>query len=167
MTQNKLQLVIRIARNTDDEAIWSILEPIIRAGDTYALPSNMSRAQALSYWLSANHEVFVAAEGNEIVGTYYLRANQEGAAAHVANCGYMTATWASGRGIARSMCIDSLKRAKERGFRAMQFNFVVSSNDHAVKLWQSCGFQIVGQLPEAFLHPREGYVDAYVMYRKL
>lgn len=167
MTLYPLQILIRSARNTDAEPIWSILEPIIRAGDTYALPSSMSRTEALSYWLSANHEVFVAEQQGEIVGTYYLRANQQGAGSHVANCGYMIATWASGRGIARLMCTHSLEYAKERGFRAMQFNFVASSNERAVKLWQSTGFQIVGTLPEAFLHPRVGFVDAYVMYRKL
>ena len=100
-------------------------------------------------------------------GTYYLRSNSRGGGSHVANCGYIVATDASRRGVARAMCVDSLERARERGFTAMQFNFVISSNERAVSLWQSCGFTIVGTLPGAFAHPMHGFVDAYVMYRKL
>ena len=101
------------------------------------------------------------------MGTYYLRANNQGGGAHVANCGYIVAASASGRGIARAMCTHSLARARARGFRAMQFNFVISSNERAVRLWQSCGFELVGRLQDAFEHPRLGLVDALVMYRKL
>jgi L-amino acid N-acyltransferase YncA len=158
---------IREASVGDSDAIWKILEPVIRGGDTYTLPADMGREEALAYWNSAGHEVFVVEENGEILGTYYLRANQKGGGAHVANCGYITAPWASGRGVARAMCQHSLERAKARGFRAMQFNFVVSSNERAVKLWQSMGFEIVGRLPVAFMHPTLGPVDALVMYRHL
>ena len=127
----------------------------------------MDRKAALEYWLSAAHEVFVAEEGGKIVGTYFLQANQHGGGGHVANCGYMTAVNATGRGVARAMCEHSLGRARGCRFRAMQFNFVISSNKRAVKLWQSFSFEIVGQLPKAFLHPTLGYVDAYIMYRDL
>jgi len=160
-------MVIRAATSSDSDAIWQILEPVIRAGDTYTLPQNMNREDALAYWNSPAHEVFVAEENNEILGTYYLRANQKGGGSHVANCGYMTAPWASGRGVARAMCQHSLEHAKKRGFLAMQFNFVVSSNDRAVSLWQRMGFEIVGRLPAAFMHPKLGPVDALVMYRHL
>lgn len=161
-------MVIReaVAAN-DGDAIWAILEPIIRAGETYPLPRDMDRESALGYWFSAGHEVFVAEDNRAIVGTYFLKANQKGGGAHVANCGYMTAPHATGRGVARAMCAHSLKRAKERGFRAMQFNFVVSTNERAVRLWQSFAFEIVGRLPKVFEHPRHGFVDAYVMYRQL
>jgi len=160
-------MVIRAALASDDDAIWRILEPVIRGGDTYTLPAKMSREEALAYWRTPGHEVFVAEENGEILGTYYLRANQKGGGAHVANCGYMTAPWASGRGVARAMCTHSLEHAKARGFRAMQFNFVVSSNERAVRLWQSLGFEIVGRLPGAFVHPKLGAVDALVMYKQL
>jgi RimJ/RimL family protein N-acetyltransferase len=140
---------------------------MIREGDTYTLPSDMKQAEALCYWLSPGHDVFVAEDQAEIVGTYYLRANQQGAGSHIANCGYVTARWATGRGIARAMCLDSMARAKAQGFRAMQFNFVVSSNDRAVRLWRNLGFATVGEIPEAFHHPRLGLVAAYVMYRRL
>ncbi len=152
---------------SDNDAIWKILEPVIRVADTYTLPKGMNREDALAYWNSPGHEVFVAEEDGEIIGTYYLRANQKGGGAHVANCGYMTAPWAIGRGIARAMCKHSLERAKTRGFLAMQFNFVVSSNERAVRLWQSMGFEVVGRLPVAFMHPTLGPVDALVMYRHL
>lgn len=158
---------IRKATQHDDTAIWQVIEPIIRAGETYTLPRDMTRAEALSYWMSPEHETFVVEDDGEILGTYYMRANQRGGGAHVANCGYMTAPHAFGRGIARTMCAHSLGHAKDRGFRAMQFNFVVSTNEGAVRLWQRFRFDIVGRLPEAFYHPRLGYVDALVMYRML
>ena len=158
---------IRAAAPEDRDAIWSVIEPIIRAGDVYTLPRNMTRDEALAYWFSDGHEVFVAEDGAEVVGTYYLKANQRGGGDHVANCGYATAPAASGRGVARAMCAHSLDRARERGFRAMQYNFVVSTNERAVRLWQSFGFEIVGRLPKAFEHPHRGFVEAYVMYRGL
>jgi ribosomal protein S18 acetylase RimI-like enzyme len=158
---------IRNTQAADRDQIWNILAPVIQAGETYPLPRDMARDEALAYWFTRGHEVFVADQGGEILGTYYLRANQKGGGAHVANCGYVTAPWATGRGVARRMCEHSLAAASARGFRAMQFNFVVSTNERAVRLWQACGFQIVGRLPGAFDHPRHGYVDALVMYRSL
>ena len=155
---------IRPATNGDRDAIWAILEPTIHAGETYALPRDMSREEGLAYWFSAEKETFVCEENGAVLGTYFLKANQQGGGAHVANCGYVTAVAAQGRGIARAMCLHSLERAKERGFRAMQFNFVVSTNERAVKLWLSLGFEVIGRLPGAFEHPEQGFVDALVMY---
>jgi len=160
-------LTIRPATHDDRDAIWAIIGPTIRAGETYALDRDLSREDALNYWLGSDRETFVAEEDGRIVGTYYIRANQGGGGRHVCNCGYMTATSASGRGIARQMHEHSLAHARSHGFRAMQFNFVVSSNERAVRLWQSLGFEIVGRLPQAFLHPSQGYVDALVMFRAL
>jgi ribosomal protein S18 acetylase RimI-like enzyme len=160
-------MLIRPAASGDANVIWAIMEPIIRAGETYSLPRDMDKQSALAYWLSAEREVFVADDDGEIVGTYCLQANQKGGGAHVANCGYMTAISTTGRGVARTMCAHSLERARARGFRAMQFNFVISTNERAVRLWQSFGFEIVGRLPGAFEHPTLGYVDAYLMYRNL
>src|SRR6267143_1408850 len=160
-------MLIRPAVSGDANAIWAIMEPIIRAGETYTLPRDMTKASALAYWLSAEREVFVAEDNGEVVGTYCLQANQKGGGAHVANCGYMTAVSATGRGVARAMCAHSLDRARERGFRAMQYNFVISTNERAIALWQSVGFRIVGRLPGAFRHPTAGFVDALVMYRSL
>ncbi len=160
-------MLIRPAAAGDDDAIWAIMGPILRAGETYTLPRDTDEKTALAYWQSTEHEVFVAEENGKIAGTYFLRANQRGGGGHVANCGYMTAASATGRGVARAMCAHSLERARERGFRAMQFNFVVSTNERAVRLWQRFDFEIVGRLPKAFLHPTLGYVGAYIMYREL
>ena len=158
---------IRPAVQSDEDSIWRMIQPVFRVGETYPLPRDISRFDALTYWRAPGHEVFVAEERGQIVGTYYLRSNNRGGGSHVANCGYIVATDASRRGVARTMCADSLERARERGFTAMQFNFVISSNERAVRLWQSCGFAIVGTLPGAFAHPTHGLVDAYVMYRKI
>ncbi len=158
-------------RSTDGEdVLWSILEPIIRAGETYAIPTDWDKQTALNYWCDPTHEVFIAIDkddnGNStVVGTYFLHANQKGNGKHVSNCGYMTASNLQGKGIARTMCAHSLEQAKQRGFRAMQYNFVIKSNERAVKLWQSMGFEIVGTLPGAFNHPRFGYMDVYVMFQ--
>ncbi|MDE1146320.1 MAG: N-acetyltransferase [Azospirillaceae bacterium] len=158
---------IRPARPEDADAIWAILEPVIRAGETYALPRDMDRAAALAYWTGPNRQTFVAEDQGQVLGTYVLRANQAGGGAHVANCGYMTAADVQGRGVARAMCAHSLDTATAAGFRAMQFNFVISTNERAVRLWQAMGFAIVGRLPGAFAHPALGEVDALVMYRRL
>jgi len=158
---------IRPATQEDATAIWSMLEPVIRAGETYALPRDMTCEAALAFWRAPGHAVFVAEHDAVPVGTYFLHANQRGGGAHVANCGYVTATAATGRGVARAMCAHSLDHARERGFRAMQYNFVISTNERAVRLWQAMGFAIVGRLPGAFVHPTHGDVDALVMHRAL
>ena len=160
-------MAIHPATESDRDAIWEILEPVIREGETYTLPRDMSKQQALEYWFAADKETFVWKENGAVLGTYFLKANQQGGGAHVANCGYVTAPAAQGRGMARQMCLHSLEQAKERGFRAMQFNFVVSTNERAIKLWTSLDFKIVGCLPLAFEHPTLGFVDALVMFRSL
>lgn len=158
---------IRRAEASDGPAILEIMMPVIREGATYTLDTDMTEADALAYWLSPEKDTFVAEEGGAIVGTYMIRANQAGGGRHVSNCGYMTHRNSLGRGVARAMCQHSLEHARKRGYRAMQFNFVVSTNERAVRLWQSMGFEVVGRLPQAFQHPVQGYVDALVMYQHL
>ncbi|MBO0733375.1 MAG: GNAT family N-acetyltransferase [Methylocapsa sp.] len=160
-------MLIRHAQPEDLDDIRCILEPVIRAGETYPLPRDMTQVEALAYWMEPNHETFVAEDDGRLVGTYYLRANQPGGGAHVANCGYVTARGAEGRGVARRMCEHSLQQARDRGYLAMQFNFVVSTNERAICLWHRTGFETVGRLPLAFKHPRLGMVDALVMFRRL
>jgi ribosomal protein S18 acetylase RimI-like enzyme len=160
-------MVIRPATVDDHPAIWAVLEPVIRAGETYALPRDMAAADALAFWTAPGSDAFVADDAGALLGTYFLRANQRGGGAHVANCGYVTAGHASGRGVARAMCRHSLDHARARGFRAMQFNSVVSTNERAVRLWQSMGFAIAGRLPGAFAHPHLGDVELFVMYQQL
>lgn len=160
-------MIIRPATTGDAPAIWAILEPVIRTGETYTLDRDMDEEAALAYWFGSDKQVFVAEDGGAISGTYYLRTNQAGGGGHVCNCGYVTASAAVGRGVARAMALHSMQYAKASGFRAMQYNFVVASNERAVQLWRSLGFEIVGQLPDAFDHPVHGYVDAFVMFRML
>ncbi|MDQ4086437.1 MAG: GNAT family N-acetyltransferase [Pseudomonadota bacterium] len=160
-------MLIRKAEAADAPAISAIIMPTIREGATYALDPDLTEAEALAYWMGADKETFVAVDEGAIVGTYYTRPNQRGGGRHVCNCGYMTSTAAAGRGVARRMCEHSLEHARASGFKAIQFNFVVSTNERAVRLWQSLGFDIVGRLPGAFKHPQEGFVDALVMYKTL
>ena len=158
---------IRPATEADRTAVLGIVGPVLRAGETYAIDTDLSDQQVLDYWFMPAHEVFVAENEGQILGTYYLQANQRGGGAHVANCGYMVSPLAQGKGIAGRMCEHSQVIAIERGFRAMQFNHVVSKNTRAVALWQKLGFAIVGTLPLAFKHPVHGYVDSYVMFKPL
>ncbi len=156
---------VRPATGADHSAIWGILKPIFRAGDTYTISPNISQTDALAYWTA--HDTFVAEEDGKVLATYYLRPNQQGGGAHVCNCGYATALDARGRGLASAMCAHSLDTARDKGFRAMQFNFVVSANTGAIRLWEKHGFDTVGRLPRAFHHPEKGEVDALVMHRFL
>lgn len=160
-------LLIRAASAADRAAIWAILEPIIRDAETYALPRDMGEADAIAYWTGPGRQVFVAEADGVVVGTYFLRGNQLGGGDHVANAAYATDPAQRGRGIARKLAEHSLAEARDRGFSAMQFNFVVSTNATAIHLWQSLGFETVGRLPGAFRHPQLGCVDALVMSRKL
>ncbi len=160
-------MLIRPATTDDASAIWAIIGPVIRAGETYTIDPDITEEAAVTRWLGPDRETFVALDGGRVVGTYYIRRNQEGGGSHVANCGYMTAQGQTGRGIARRMCEHSMAHARMRGFAAMQFNFVIASNERAVRLWQSLGFTIVGRVPGAFRHPALGDVDALIMFRVL
>ena len=160
-------LTIRRAGAADHDALWAMLKPVFRAGDTYAVDPAISREDALAFWCGGTHTAHIAETGGTGLGSYYICPNQQGGGAHVCNCGFVTACVAQGKGVARAMLEDALARAKAEGYRAMQFNFVVQSNARAVATWQAYEFEIVGRLPAAFLHPKAGYVDALVMYRVL
>jgi L-amino acid N-acyltransferase YncA len=160
-------LNIRGATDSDRHSILEIFQAVISAGDTYPLDQNVSRDDALACWFQRNAHVYVAEGNGEIVGSYTLHANQSGGGGHVANAGFIVAQSARGQGIGRAMGEHCLAEARRLGFRAMQFNFVVSTNDSAVKLWQDLGMKIVGTLPGAFRHPQHGFVDVYVMFQLL
>lgn len=150
----------------DFPKLWPALEPAIRAGDAFTIPADFTEAQTRAWWTSAPH-TYAAYDGAHVVGGYHFRANQMGAGSHVANATYVVAPEARGKGVAKALCLHSLEQARAAGFRAMQFNIVVSTNEPAVRAWTACGFEIVGTLPGAFAHPTAGYVDAYVMYQTL
>ena len=185
------EIKIRSATTKDHDAIWKIFHEIISAGDTYSLDPRMSREEALAYWFRADTQTYVAElhrqsvgeavgfpgtatpsptggmKDQVIVGTYILRPNQSGGGSHVANAAFMVASDAQGTGVGRTMAVHCLHEARQSGFRAMQFNYVISTNTPAIRLWQELGFEIVGTLPGAFRHPEKGYVDVYVMFRSL
>jgi L-amino acid N-acyltransferase YncA len=158
---------IRPATAADHDAIWTMFHGVIAAGDAFAFDPEMPRAVALAYWCGIGRHSYVAEMDGHICGSYYLKPNQEGGGGHVANAGYMVVRAARGQHVGRAMGEHSLVEARRLGFRAMQFNFVVSTNESAVHLWKELGFAIVGTLPAAFLHPKRGYVDVYVMFRSL
>jgi len=157
---------IRLAKDSDRDAIWEIFHEVVAAGETYPIERDIPRERALAYWLKHNARVCVAESENGIVGSYTLHQNQAAGGAHVANAAFIVAKNARGQGIGRAMGEHCLKEAQRLGFRAMQFNFVVSTNESAVKLWQDLGMKIIGTLPGAFRHPTRGYVDVYVMYQE-
>jgi len=161
-------IALRRATRSDDAALWRILEPTLRAGETYPQPRDISRDAALAYWWQPAHTIFVAEdEHKNVVGTYYIKPNTYGPGSHVANGGYMTLPASWGHGVGRALCLHSLVEARLAGFRAMQFNLVVATNARAIHLWESCGFRIMGRLPGAFDHPVHGYVDALILYQTL
>lgn len=164
-------MTIRPATQADEDAIWGIFHAVVAAGDTYTFDPQTPREEALAYWFRSDTHTYVAESGDggdgQVVGTYILRPNQPGLGSHVANAGFMVSPEARGLGAGRRMGEHCLAEARRLGFRAMQFNFVVSTNEPAVRLWQQLGFKIVGTLPDAFRHARLGFVDAYVMFQAL
>jgi ribosomal protein S18 acetylase RimI-like enzyme len=160
-------ITIREAHEADYEAIWPIIRDVFAQGETYAVDPRISKEAARSYWMGQAVRTYVAVTDAGIVGTYYIKTNQPGGGAHICNCGYVVDPSAQGQGVARQMCEHSQKAARALGYRAMQFNFVLASNAGAIRLWHRLGFEIIGNIPDAFDHPRLGMVDAYVMYKRL
>ncbi len=160
-------VTIRKYREEDKEQIWKIIEHVLSKGNSFTDSPDSSREQILDDWCSSEKNTFVAVSEDKIVGTFYIKENQPGLGSHIANGSYMVAPEARGKGVGRKMGEFSIEEAKRLGFYAMQFNFVVKSNEKAVKLWKSLGFEIIGEIPEAFRHMENGFTNAYIMYRKL
>ena len=161
-------LTIRPFESEDWASTWRVIEPVFRAGETYAFSPDITEEEAYRVWIERPSVTYVAVrENNEVLGTYFIKPNQPTLGAHVCNCGYIVAEKARGQGIASQMCEHSQREAVALGFQAMQYNLVISTNDGAVRLWRKHGFEVVGTLPEAFRHPRLGFVDAFVMFKKL
>jgi len=161
-------ITIRQANEEDWDAIWPIFQSVIQAGDSYPYPPEMSKAEGKALWLAPKLHTFIAEnQVGDVLGTYYIKANQLGLGSHVANAGYMVASNAREQGIATQMCEHSQSTALTLGYKAMQYNLVVSTNEKALRLWTKLGFATVGTLPKAFKHLALGYVDALVMYKWL
>ncbi len=160
-------MLIRPAVSEDSEAIWGIFHEVVSTGDTYAYAPDTSRSEALRLWIEEPQSTYVAEGEGGVVGTYCLKPNQPGLGSHVCNAAYMVAGRARGQGVGRTMCEHSRVEARRLGYRAMQYNLVVETNEGAIRLWEKMGFTITGRSPEAFRHVRRGFVDAVVMYRLL
>ena len=159
-----MDMRIRPAISSDSTAIWAILEPVFRAGDTYTIDPDISAEDAVNYWLGQHAYV---AEDDAIRGTYYIRDNQKGGGGHVCNCGFVTAHGSEGKGVAGKMLVHALNEAKRLGYEAMQFNFVLESNARAVALWRRHGFNQIGRQPRAFQLPDGSYDDALILHKFL
>ena len=160
-------VTIREATDRDRDAIWEIFRATVAPGDAFVYDPNTPREEAMAYWFANGTRTYVAEDDGKVVGSYILRPNRPGLGNHVANAGFMVDPPARRSGIGRIMGEHALDEARRLGYRAMQFNFVISTNESAVRLWQRLGFKIVGTLPDAFRHSQKGLVDAYVMFRSL
>ncbi|GHU07545.1 N-acetyltransferase [Betaproteobacteria bacterium] len=158
---------IRNATENDFAGIWPIFQAVVAQADTYVFSPDATRADAFDYWFGPGVVSFVAEMDGRIVGMCKLIPNQRDLGAHVANASFMVSPEVRGQGIGAALGRHCLEEARKRGFTAMQFNFVVSTNAGALTLWKKLGFKIVGTLPKAFRHRTQGYVDAYVMHRFL
>lgn len=159
--------MIRLATNTDWPGIWPILREAFATGDTYPFPPDIAEDDARRAWMEIPQATYVAEDDGVILGTYYLKPNQPGLGAHICNAGYIVASMARKRGLGRTLCAHSLDEARTLGFRGMQFNLVVATNEGAVRLWKDMGFAVIGTVPGAFNHREHGYVDALILYQDL
>lgn len=159
--------MIKPITRSEFESFWPVFSRVIQAQETYAFAPDMALEQAYELWCELPLRTFVYVEQGEVLGSYYIKANAAGPGSHVCNCGYMVSEQVRGKGIAQALCEHSRQQALALGFKAMQFNSVVSTNEVAVRLWQKLGFDIVGRVPGAYRHARLGYVDTFVMYKWL
>jgi len=158
---------IRKAKEEDYNQIWEIIQQVISNGDTYVFDPSSSKEKMLAYWCGQDKHTYVAVSNDKVVGTFVIKDNQPDLGSHIANASYMTSPTESGQGIGKAMGEFSLQEVKRLGYKAMQFNIVVKSNERAVRLWQKLGFEIIGEIPEAFNHKQIGLTNAYIMYRRL
>lgn len=158
---------IRPATDADKPAVWQIIKTVIAGGDTYTFAPDTPETDMIAFWFSPEKHVYVAEDGGQVLGTYWLKANQPGLGDHVGNGGYMVSPDAKGKGIGKLMAEHSIEEGRRIGYHSIQFNFVVKSNTVAVKLWKSVGFEIIGEIPDAIRHSQHGLTNAYIMYRKL
>ncbi len=158
---------IRKAIETDFDKVWEIFSKVIKTGDTYVFNPNTPKSDLKKHWFAEYMETFVFENEGQILGTYIIKPNQIDLGSHIANCSYMVNPNAQGKGVGKKLCEHSLQIAKEKGYGAIQFNIVVSTNKGAVELWKKYGFEIIGTTPNGFRHSKLGFVDTYIMYKKL
>ena len=160
-------IAIRLATDLDRTGIWQIINAVIVSGDTYVFDPDTPEDEMMAYWFSPEKHVYVAEDEGGVLGTYWIKANQPGLGSHVGNGAYMVSPEAKGKGVGRKMAEHSIEEARRLGFHSIQFNFVVKSNEVAVRLWKSVGFEVIGEIPDAFNHKQNGLTNVLIMFRKL
>ncbi len=163
-----MSLEITIATERDFTLIWPIFQSIVKGGDTYVYSADITEEDAKKVWFAPNFQTFIARVDGKVVGAYVIRPNHRDLGSHISNAAYFVAPEFRGRGFAKQMAEHSFAEAKKQGYKAMQFNYVISTNEVAVKLWQSLGFKIIGTVPAAHDHKKLGrLVDIHIMHRPL
>jgi GNAT superfamily N-acetyltransferase len=160
-------VTVRDHVDEDWPGVWTIIEPVVRAGDTFPYPTDLTEAAARPLWLDNGPvgRATVAVDGGGVVlGTAKMGRNRPGPGAHVATASYMVSTEARGLGVGRALVVDSLEWAKAAGFAAMQFNAVVEDNVGAVRLYEDLGFTVIGTVPEAHEMPDGRRVGLHIMH---
>lgn len=160
-------MFIRKATKKDFPQMLPIFREVIEGGDTYDFEETASDQDAFDYWFGKGVTSFVMEDDGKILGFYKIIQNHRGRGSHVANASFMVSRETRGNGIGRKMGEDCIRVAREMGFRAIQFNFVISTNEPAMHLWKSLGFQELCRLPGAFNHKKLGFVDAVIFYLEL
>jgi ribosomal protein S18 acetylase RimI-like enzyme len=161
------KLIIRPASSDDLEDIWRMWKDIMDQKVYFAFDDQTTKEDIIKSWINLNNHCFVAEKVNSIVGAYILKPNQPGYGKHIANASYLVDTTFRGGGIGHQLCVHSIESAKKIGFRGMQFNFVVSTNTMAIRIWERYGFEIIGTIPGGFYHVEKGYVDVYIFFKDL
>ena len=145
------EIVIRPVDASDRSRVVAIARQLVDAADTYAFDPDAGDESLWRYFAPPHPgRGFVAEVDGTVVGVFVIRPNQPGPGSHVANASYAVDASARGTGVGRRMGETSLGLAVELGYRAMQFNIVLASNEPAIRLWRSLGFEIVGTVPDGF-----------------
>lgn len=158
---------IRPYHATDFAQLIEILKQVVASGDTYSLSPESDTEELKAFWFAKGNHVYVCVDDNVVMGSFFIRNNQPGLGSHIANAGFVVDHKYGGRGIGRMMGEFAIREGRLMGFQAMQFNYVIKSNTHAVELWKKLGFEVMAEIPEAFRHVKNGLTSVYIMYRKL
>ncbi|MFT5465471.1 MAG: L-amino acid N-acyltransferase YncA [Verrucomicrobiales bacterium] len=168
MLRTGIVISIRQAQPLDAEEIWALFREVIKEGESYYLDDSATEEEGRDFWMGEDKTTYVAVDAEDrVVGAYVIRQNEIGRGSHLANVSYMVAPEVRGEGIGRALCADSIAETQRQGYRGIIFDCVVATNLRAVEAWRMMGFEIVGMVPNAFLHKSKGYVNIYIMYKAL
>ena len=161
-------MLIRAATDDDWAQIWPFYRAIAEAGETYAIDPAITSEQARREWMQTPPGcTFVAvAEHGSVIGSACCYPNRPANGSHIASASFMVDPAAGGQGAGRKLGECVIAWARDQGFRAMQFNAVVATNERAVELWRSLGFDVLATVPEAFRHPRDEICHSTIYKRR-